>query len=300
MANHANLLMTEDFQTLLEQRINGRLSDGVIFLDGVSPTNLPVGAKRWNATNKRFEAWNGTAWGAMVDKYAIDVDTVDGYHAGNGVGAIPINNSTVNATLNADLLDGYHAGNAASQLLVLDASALVPLANIPATLTGKNADQVDGYHAQIAAAASMVPVRNSAGALAVGGRPAKTGFTRIAPNYCMLTDPIAFDFLSSGSNNIVVSLADALGAATAVKLRVRLEAESGNAVGWRSAGVNVYSGGYIFLVDSVGNATREFVATPTTTILMTYHELIAPVTSDTIYLWSSGNLNQYAIIGYWD
>jgi len=37
-----------------------------------------------------------------------DADTLDGYHAGNGSGEIPINNSTLSAGLNADLLDGSH------------------------------------------------------------------------------------------------------------------------------------------------------------------------------------------------
>jgi len=59
------------------------------------------------------------------------------WHAGNdGAGS----------GLDADLLDGFHAGTAANNVLKLDASGLVPLANIPATLTGKNADQVDGLH----------------------------------------------------------------------------------------------------------------------------------------------------------
>lgn len=43
----------------------------------------------------------------------------------------------------ADTVDGYHAGTIASRVLVLDASALVPLANIPTTLIGKDADTVD-------------------------------------------------------------------------------------------------------------------------------------------------------------
>ncbi|GAJ16867.1 unnamed protein product, partial [marine sediment metagenome] len=37
--------------------------------------------------------------------------------------------------------------NAANKLLQLDASALVALAQIPDTLTGKSADKVDGYDA---------------------------------------------------------------------------------------------------------------------------------------------------------
>ena len=47
----------------------------------------------------------------------------------------------------ADTVDGKHAANSANNVPVLDASALLPLAQIPSTLTGKSADQVDGYHA---------------------------------------------------------------------------------------------------------------------------------------------------------
>ncbi len=72
------------------------------------------------------------------------VDMVDGYHAGNESGKIPVSNTVVNVNLNADLLDGQHgayyrdAGN-------MNAGEL-PLARIPATLTGKDADTLDGQH----------------------------------------------------------------------------------------------------------------------------------------------------------
>lgn len=54
--------------------------------------------------------------------------------------------------------DVIGARGSASGVAGLDASALVPLANIPATLTGKSADMVDGYHA--GNAAGQVPVSN--------------------------------------------------------------------------------------------------------------------------------------------
>ena len=38
-----------------------------------------------------------------------NADTLDTYHAGNGTGAIPISNGTVNTNLNADMLDGLHS-----------------------------------------------------------------------------------------------------------------------------------------------------------------------------------------------
>lgn len=50
------------------------------------------------------------------------------------------------------------ARGAANGVASLDAGTLVPLAQIPATLTGKSADQVDGYHA--GNASGQVPVSN--------------------------------------------------------------------------------------------------------------------------------------------
>lgn len=39
----------------------------------------------------------------------LNADLLDGYHAGNASGNVPISNGTLNTNLNSDLLDGYHA-----------------------------------------------------------------------------------------------------------------------------------------------------------------------------------------------
>jgi hypothetical protein len=77
---------------------------------------------------------------------------------GNGTAPFVINSTTKVSNLNTDMTDGYHAGTAAGQILVLDASGLVPLANIPNTLTSKDADTVDGCEA-----ADLVPTVISIG-----------------------------------------------------------------------------------------------------------------------------------------
>lgn len=100
---------------------------------------------------------------------AINADQVDGYHAGNSSGQVPVSNGTVNTDLNADQVDGKHASNTANNVPVLDASALLPLAQIPATLTGKSADQVDGYHA--GTGASQVLVLDSGGKVPLANLP---------------------------------------------------------------------------------------------------------------------------------
>ena len=82
-----------------------------------------------------------------------DADTVDGLHASATATANKLLALDANAKLpasitgDADTVDGKHASNTANNVPVLDASALLPLAQIPDTLTGKSADQVDGYHA---------------------------------------------------------------------------------------------------------------------------------------------------------
>ena len=57
-----------------------------------------------------------TAWHAGNDGAGsgLDADLLDGQHAGNGSGNVPLSNGTVNTNLNADLLDGQHAGAFAS------------------------------------------------------------------------------------------------------------------------------------------------------------------------------------------
>ena len=39
----------------------------------------------------------------------LNADLLDGYHAGNSSGQIPISNGTKNTNLNADMVDGYHS-----------------------------------------------------------------------------------------------------------------------------------------------------------------------------------------------
>lgn len=38
----------------------------VKWFDGTTDTNLPVGTKRWSSSNKRFEQWDGSAWGELL------------------------------------------------------------------------------------------------------------------------------------------------------------------------------------------------------------------------------------------
>ncbi len=70
-----------------------RDEDAIKMLDGTTSTNLPSGAKRWNATGNKFEKWNGTVWSDLSTLYEIkvrDSDRLNGqpasYYAVSGHG----------------------------------------------------------------------------------------------------------------------------------------------------------------------------------------------------------------------
>jgi hypothetical protein len=138
------------------------------------------GNPRWLQVAVRSPAGSGTfttlspRQGLSPAPYAIyaatasaagNADTVDGYHAGNSSGQVPVSNGTVCSALSADLLDGQHgafyqnAGNLNAGTLpsgrlsgtyssgVTFSSATNSFTGNGAGLTNVDADMVDGYHA---------------------------------------------------------------------------------------------------------------------------------------------------------
>lgn len=63
MASHTALATTDPHASQVAA-LEGRLSDLVKDLDTATttPTSLPVGSHRWNASTERKEKWNGTSW----------------------------------------------------------------------------------------------------------------------------------------------------------------------------------------------------------------------------------------------
>lgn len=128
-------------------------------MDYTGDTNIPDGTIRWNKTNNRFEIWNATTstWSVLSSKYLINVDQVDGYHAGNASGNVPVSNGNVNSNLNADKLDGQHG-------TFFQARANHTGTQAPSTISpqgsgsGLDADKLDGMHA--GNASGNVPVNN--------------------------------------------------------------------------------------------------------------------------------------------
>ena len=117
-------------------------------MDYTGDTNIPDGTIRWNKTNNRFEIWNATTstWSVLSSKYLINVDQVDGYHAGNASGNVPVSNGNVNSNLNADKLDGQHGTyfqDRANHTGTQAPSTISP----QGAGSGLDADTLDGQHA---------------------------------------------------------------------------------------------------------------------------------------------------------
>ena len=53
--------------TLYSQVIREVIGTVALWFDGTSDSNIPTGAKGWDATNRRFMEYSGSAWGALLD-----------------------------------------------------------------------------------------------------------------------------------------------------------------------------------------------------------------------------------------
>ena len=81
MANWSNPLITSTYTSVLDDLKNRDIDSAVMFSPTYSTsTNIPTGAIRWNPANGYFEIYSGTAWSALISKYLIDVDLLDGQH----------------------------------------------------------------------------------------------------------------------------------------------------------------------------------------------------------------------------
>lgn len=104
-------------------------------------------------SNKEIMVYNGGTFtqllrtNQMGTGNGMDVDTVDGYHAANTGGAIPISNSVLNVNLNADMLEGYHGSVAATAdtIVMRDLSGNIKSKNKFVTDSLIIKDSVSGY-----------------------------------------------------------------------------------------------------------------------------------------------------------
>ena len=116
--------------------------------DTLGNATYPCQRGYWGSTAQAFSASN-TVVAVRLSSNALDkaiadhtqwatkADKVSPVTAGNLAGLDATGNLTDS---------GVTFGTAANNVLQLDASGLVPLANIPSVLTGKDADSVDGMH----------------------------------------------------------------------------------------------------------------------------------------------------------
>lgn len=74
MAGDFNKPTIDDLYTAVFTLMRENMAEVAKMLDASTATNIPVGAKRWNATTKRFEKWSGSAWSELLAK---DVDSFD-------------------------------------------------------------------------------------------------------------------------------------------------------------------------------------------------------------------------------
>lgn len=70
MANWSNPVLTSTYTDVLNI-LKDRDVDLALQFDGVTPTNLPTGAVRWNSTINRWQKWSGSAWGELTATYAL-------------------------------------------------------------------------------------------------------------------------------------------------------------------------------------------------------------------------------------
>jgi len=119
------------------------------FLD-ITQAAEEVGSRIWHSGNDGAES-------------GLDADLLDGRHAGNANGSIPINNGTLNTNLNADLLDGKQA----DAFALLESPALSGTPTAPTAAVGRNTTQI----------ATTAFVQQALATVNLGSRVAKTGDT---------------------------------------------------------------------------------------------------------------------------
>lgn len=74
MAGDFNKPTIDDLYTAVFTLMRENMAEVAKMLDASTATNLPVGAKRWNATTKRFEKWSGSAWSELLAKATDSFD----------------------------------------------------------------------------------------------------------------------------------------------------------------------------------------------------------------------------------
>ena len=78
MANWSNPTLTSLYTNFVDE-VKNRDVDLALQFDGVTATNLPTNAIRWNSTLNRWQKWSGTAWGELTAVYALTNVSATGF-----------------------------------------------------------------------------------------------------------------------------------------------------------------------------------------------------------------------------
>lgn len=75
MADHSKPVTTDTYANVLTY-LDGRLDDLALQLEaaGTSPTNLPTGAIRWNASGSKWQIWYASTWSDLASGYSININ----------------------------------------------------------------------------------------------------------------------------------------------------------------------------------------------------------------------------------
>lgn len=154
MANFNNPTLTSLYTNMVNE-VKDRDVDILKWLDGTSSTNLPSGAKRWNASNNYFEKFNGTSWSPLTAKYIINVDQLDG---------CTVNDSGVSTT---DLWTASKITNVLTgKLDVASYTAndiLTKIKTVDGAGSGLDADLLDGKTSASSNTVNTIVLRDSSG-----------------------------------------------------------------------------------------------------------------------------------------
>ena len=149
MADFSLPTLTSTYANFLLE-VKARDEDLAKMFDGTTSTNIPTGAKRWNATTNKWEKYSGTAWSDMSTLYGIKVE----------------DSNKLNGQLAAYYATAAHTHSNYS-LTTHDHSTLyAALSHNHSTLylgitdTAADSSKVGGYEAAQAATASTAAIRD--------------------------------------------------------------------------------------------------------------------------------------------
>ncbi len=138
-------------------------------LVGYSNANMENWADGWSVGfTTTLGTITKTVTAGLTADYALNADKLDGYHAGNASGNIPISNGTVNTNLNADLLDGYHASSFLQASSYTASDVLTKIKTVDGSGSGLDADTLDGYQPSTSNIANTVVLRDGSGNFSAG------------------------------------------------------------------------------------------------------------------------------------